>query len=467
MVCGLAAAILFTRALSPEAVGIFNLVILLADLLVLVNNLGLTTSLPKLVASSQESERPALISSTLIFQILLSLLIGAAILGVRFFVREPGAVSNSQGWLSLFPFLWFLPPMLLAANLRDNAMAVLAGLNRYGYRAAGLVVSALLYVGLVFLSLNMLGGNLFSLLAATLVTYLFAAGWFSFRASFMFRRAFDWRTHRQALVFSWPLYANSLLTFAFTRLDTLFIYMLLGQAPAAFFEITAKRLPAYFARLAVAGITPYLPAISALLAEGDMPGASRLLNRTSNVFILVGYLGLFGTLVVQEPLVRLLFPEAYLTALPALGLVMASTCLAIQAGIMGQTLIALGRPGLVTAVNVASASISILANFALIPWLGIIGAGWAAICGTLVANVAQTWLVHRQGMRLNARHYIQGHIFAVLCAFPCWLMDGVSWRLIALGVYPVLFFLGGNITIREIWQALRPATGPISETRSQ
>jgi O-antigen/teichoic acid export membrane protein len=460
MACGLGAAIVFTRALSPELVGVFSLLILATDVFVVVNNFGLAPSLPKLVAAARDDRRSSLVSSTLTFQALFSLALAAGAYVVWLGIGDPRTVSANPDWLAVFPYLWLVPPLVFAANLRDNAMAILAGRNRYGRRAAVMAGSAVVYAASVLVFVRFFQGGLMALAVVTLGFYGLAALWACSGAGFRPGSALKWRAYKEAIGFSWPLHLNAILSLVFLRLDTLFVFVLLGPAKAAFFELAAKRLPSYFARLMVAARTPFLPGIAALIARRDRDRAARLLNQTSNVSVFVGYACLLCMLAVQEPLILLLFPEEYLAGIPALGLVMASMVLAFQAGVMGQTLVALGKPRLVTLVNVGTAVVSVGANLLLIPWLGLVGAGWAAVIGTGISNGAQSWLVYRHGTGLSPRHYALGH-FAFLLILPLlWLGDGIAWRLAAIGVFVLVNLWSGNIAPtlpRDVFRALTDA----------
>ena len=124
---------------------------------------------------------------------------------------------------------------------------------------------------------------------------------------------------------------------------------------------------------------------------------------------------------------------------------------------MGETLVALGKPRLVTLVNVGAAAVSIGANLVLIPWLGLVGAGWAAVVSTALSNGAQSWLVHRNGAGLDLRAYMLGHCGLLLALPLLWLGKGMVWQLAAIAAFALLNVRGGNITpdlIRQVFGAL-------------
>ena len=138
----LGAAMIFTRVLPGTDVGIYLLLILAAEFFIMLGNCGLWTALPKLVGAARDDERPSLIGSVLAFQGLTALGLSAVLILFRLLIREPAVISDNPSWLGVHPYLWALAAFVLFGITRENAMASLAGLNRYGRRAAGLIMTA-------------------------------------------------------------------------------------------------------------------------------------------------------------------------------------------------------------------------------------------------------------------------------------------------------------------------------------
>ena len=445
MAGGMGAAMIYTRALSETEVGIFLLFILACDLVILFNNLGMRSAMPKLVAGATPNERATLVGSALAYQLLISLGIGLLVYLLWFVVRDPSALSENESWTGLFPYLWLLPFFFLVGTQRELAMAVMAGFNRYGRRTAGLVAAAATNVSLVALLVWWLEGGLLTLMLATLTSYVVAASWQYLGLPEGKRLRLHWPSYRGAVVFGFPLYLNNLLTFGFQRFDTILVAGLIGPIHVAYYEI-AKRLPLLWARLFNSGLVPYLPGISRRIADGDMNGASRLLSQTASFAAVVSYSGALCMLVIQKPLILFLFSEKYLDSLAVLWVLLVGTCVAIQTGVMGQSLIALGKPGVVTKINVGTAVLSLGLNLILIPRLGMLGAAGAYLLAMAFSNSLQTWFALRNGFRLNVRHYLSVQLYMglALCLSVC--MGTAVWRLVALGLFVGLCLATGVVT---------------------
>ena len=457
MACQLGGAMIFTRVLQGGvAVGVFTLLILAADFLTLVNNGGLWSALPKLVAAAPPNRRDGLIASALGFQCATSLGLAALIYLAWALLRDPRLISANENWIGLYPFLWMLPIIVFFENFRENVLAIQAGLNRYGLRALGLIGGALANLALVAVAVGYLKAGLPGLMTAALAGYA-ASALISYLLLAEGRRLrLDWAAYRESLSFSAPLYANNLLTFAFVRFDSVLVAGMLGPAAVAYYELGAKRLAGYGSRILQAALVPYLPNASYLIAQGERERAAHLLDRASNTAVFVCYLGILAALAVQERLISILFTAEYLNALPAFAPVLVSACLGLQAGIMGQSLIAMGKPRIVTTINAATALVAIGANLIQIPRLGLAGAGWAAAAAMLFSNTAQTWAVRRNGLPIDWRRHVLAHVFMLFSLGILEWGHAFPWRVAAWLAFLMLGIAGGVVPMREI-KALLPA----------
>jgi len=450
MAGAMGAAMIFTRVLPEAHVGVFSLLVLTNDLLILCSNLGMRSGLPKLVASAAEQDRPSLVSSALGFQLLISSMAGGGIYLFWFVVRDPTAVSSNANWVGLYPYLWLLPLLSLAAAQRDVATASLAGLNRYGRRAVGGVVAASVNVGLVAVLVWGLQGGLLALILAVLASHVAAGAWLygSLPAGCM--PGLRWRPYRDAVAFSWPLYVNNMLTFVFQRLDTFLVAWMLGPVNVAYYEM-AKRLPNMANRVLAAVLVPYLPSVSARIAGQDLAGASRLMNKALGLVAFLGYTGVLCTVTIQELLIRLLFSADYLPATRVLWLLMTALCLHVQVGILGQSIIAFGRPGVIAAINVGTALVSIAANLVLIPRFGILGAGCSYLLAIGFAGILHTGFTRRCGLRMDILGIVKPQVLMALSLTIMWLGHGAfAGRVAATGLFVALCFAASVVSVAQM-----------------
>jgi O-antigen/teichoic acid export membrane protein len=445
----LCASMVFTRVLPEAEVGIFTLLVLACDMLIYINNFGLYASLPKLVATTKTEERSRFIGSILGFQLLISVCLGLLIWVLRWLVRDPAVISQNPSWLGLHPYLWLLPLFFLAGTQRETIAGIMAGLNQYGRRslamAGAAVADAVFVVALVW----WLRGGLLMLLLATLGSYFVSALVLYVGLPEGRRPALGWHHFSDAVTFSWPLYINSLLTFVFQRLDTAVIAVLMGPAEVAYYEMI-RRLPFLLSRLLNSALVPFLPGVSTRIAQQDSEGASRLVNKTAAITAFLSYSAALAMLVIQEPLVTVLFSAKYLPAVPVLWLLLTGISVATQAGVMGLALVAANRPKAITVINIFAALASVGGCFTLIPWFGLMGAGAAYLAAMAFSNLAQTLYAKKSGLAIDLLQFCKPHAWMALALIVALGTDTVVGRVFALGLFVALCVLSGVMRVAQI-----------------
>ncbi len=449
----LAVAKMLTNALPQSQAGLFFLLLLCADFLNLAFSQGLNVSLPKLVAGAAPEARPRMVSANLSGVAVVGGVVAALVVALWLAGPPPAWLPRAGQAADLWPYLWLVAPLFLTGMLRDTAMAAHAGLHAYGRRAAAIVTASAVQVALVFALVWLWGGGLTVMTLCTAGAYALAVAWLLAALPEGRGLRADWGLFRDSVRFSRPLYVNNLLNFAFQRFDTMLVALLLGGAQiVAIYEI-AKRFPIILSRALNAALVPFLPNVSSLLADGRRGEAARLLDRTLALTAFLGYLGVLTVVLLQEPLIVLLSNRDYLEGARVVGLLTAAICVAVQTGLLGQTLIALGRPVYVTLSNVLTAVISVAANCLLIPLLGVTGAGVAALLAALAGGALHIVFLRRQAMPLNLLACAKPQlIMAAACG--CIVLPGgaLPARLGAWVLFLALSLLFGVVRPRELWQ---------------
>jgi polysaccharide transporter, PST family len=140
------------------------------------------------------------------------------------------------------------------------------------------------------------------------------------------------------------------------------------------------------------------PALSSLQTE---PGrfaeaTARAINRVTTILYPAAALLLAGA----DPVVRLVFGEAWVPAVPAVRCFCLSAIIGGTSTIFVHALYGLGRPDLVFRLNLASAALLWILTVALVPWLGFVG--FAVASATLAcAGVSFTALSLRRLVPLH------------------------------------------------------------------
>lgn len=405
----LVAGKLLTNALSPEAVGHFALLLLCGEFLGMLANLGLPATLPKLLQARAAADRESLLACLFSFQLAVALAVAAVCTAAA--IAGPSWLPYVETWLPLpAELLALLPVIAVAAALRDFLLAGTAGRHAYGQRAGALALISALQV--TFFAALYVKGTQAPLPFAGSYLLAVAGGAVWLARSTPGPQKVDWAPAMTQVRFSLPLFVNNLLNFVYQRVDTLLVVYFLGIGTAAVFEM-AKRIPGVLSRFFAAALIPYLPSVAELLRQGDRERASRLLQRASRYTAFAGYTMTLLAVAVQEPLLQLLFTGDYTHAAPVLGPLLIAACLAVQAGLMGQALIALDRPRPIMYINVGLAAISLALNLVLVPQFGLAGAGWSAAAATLFSYGMQRWIVSRSGIVLPIGRGLLVHLLFI------------------------------------------------------
>lgn len=342
-------------ALPPEDVAFFMLVLLAADAMNLASNFGLFASAPKLIAEQPSPRaRGEVLTSMLSGQGVVSLL-ASLIMMIAAFVS----------WENRMMLLLAAPLGVMGA-FRDTLLAALAGLHRYGaHTIASITLSAGQAIA-VYLLVWRGSSSVDALLVAVLLAQTAGTGLLVALTAIHLQAIPTARAYFSAVRFSIPLWVNTLLNFGFQRFDTVLVTSALGLPATAVYEI-AKRFPQTLSRVLNALLLPWLPTITTLLSQGRREDAARALGKVLCVITYLGYGAVLVAFALREPLVLLLATPQYLPAAAILAWLMTGIHFAVQAGVFGQTLIAINKPGIVTFANIVQAAVSLSITLMLLP----------------------------------------------------------------------------------------------------
>jgi O-antigen/teichoic acid export membrane protein len=197
------------------------------------------------------------------------------------------------------------------------------------------------------------------------------------------------------------------------------------------------------------------PALSSLQAEPRRfaEAVARALNRVTTVLYPAAALLLAGA----DPVVRLIFGEAWAPAVPAVRCFCLSAIIGGTSTIFVHALYGMGRPDVVFRLNLASAALLWALTVALVPWLGFVGFAVAS-ASLACAGVSYTaWNLKRRiplqvlpAVRVPLTASVgAAAVLAALAGF--WIHDVPSLVLgaaVSVGAYVLLASLVGGAAWR-------------------
>lgn len=442
---------LFTNALDTEQVGIFALLLVSSDFMIYAAGLGFAASMPRLVAAADEKEKKQIIASALYGQGILLGLLTVVVLLMQWFITDPATLWNHSGWIAVHKYLHLLPLLFVTGCLRDLLLAILAGLNRYGWRAAGIALASLAQVISVWMFIWLGGGGLVALVIAMAASYglallLLSAGLEPRRPT-----SFSWKHYCKSIRFSLPLYLNQVMNFFHQRFDTVLVSLLAGIGYGAVYEML-KRFPLIVNRILNALLVPYLPHISELIAHEKRKEAAAVLNEATALSAFIGFGAALFFTAIQNGLIPFFFNKDYLSDGATLFLLLVAASLALQSGLMAQMLIALGKNYAVPVVNMIAMVMALVLNIQLIPRLGLPGAAGVAAFSSACSFALLAWHTRRAGIAVSLRSCLQPLLLLSLALLSLYYSREIVWlRLLAPALFALLCLGTGLISPRRLF----------------
>ena len=384
VVAGVFVSVVTARLLGPVEFGDYSTIIWITGAVGVVGTLGLGPTLAKYIAELGSEPGRARASRLTLTSWTVSLaatgaLVGLAVSFVQISMTEP---ARTYGTLFLFA--------LVPASVQTISTGVLAGLRRYDYLALVAVASATGSITFIYLLLS-LGYGLTGLAA-----YAFAASTvFAVVAYVIVRR--NLATGDQSSVVDPDLqrrfirYAVSSMAIlalnavVWERSDVLFLQLFRYDAEAGLFSAAfgiTKRTVFFIPGLFMGVL---LPSMSYLFGRRELSKLARLLTASTRILIAIGVLLVALVVPLAQPLVLILYGEAYMGAVLPVQILAISSFSAVVAGASSSAILALDKPHHVVALLSGMAGASVLCDVVLIPPLGLMG---AAIANLVVQGAA-------------------------------------------------------------------------------
>lgn len=433
MVLGLLATMVAARRLAPEAFGGFVLLQVVAVFLTRVSSFGLDLSVARSVASTDDGERKRQLINTAVYFRLSTVFVVSLVA----LIARPALYAAFGS--SLMPnLLLFLPILFLLESSTGLLKSALQGLFLFKRMGMTDFIAGLFNFLLVLVFVQFFDRGAMGLIQARVISLSLSCAYAYLATPVKKRLEFHPQALKEMLVFGFPLQINDILGFAFQRIDTLIIGVLLGPADVAYYEI-ARRIPDSLARLYEAFRSVYYAFLSRLFGLGQQNKAAQLLNNSTRLVSFASILGALLALLFGRDIIILLFSEYYLASVPAFVLLMAALGISLVGNILGTSLVAVGDSDKPAIINVVHTAVSSLANLVLIPVLGIAGAALATLSGTCATNPLNVMFLRRRKVDVTVRAYLKPIV--ILGAFGILVLVVKPTGLLQKGSVIALFIL--------------------------
>ncbi|HEY9423538.1 MAG TPA: polysaccharide biosynthesis C-terminal domain-containing protein, partial [Microterricola sp.] len=207
------------------------------------------------------------------------------------------------------------------------------------------------------------------------------------------------------------------------------------------------------------------PAISRLLARGDLLGARTLHTKVARAMILTSW-PFYLTLATMGPAVLSIFGPEFVAGSIVLTILAGAMMIATSAGMLQSVLLQGGKSSWQMYNKAFALALSVGLNLLLVPVLGILGAALTWTACVIIDTAIASWQVHRRmGMLLEPRKLL----LSMAIPLAVFGVGGVIVRLIFGATLPaliggllvfgaiylvVLWFLRGRLGIVALWREI-------------
>ena len=375
-------SIALARLLTPEVFGLYAILVFVITAGVRSSELGLGAAL----IQRRDLDPAAALGVAFTATFGLALALGAAIAAAAPLVaRWPGVSSDVTApvrWLALLVVLSSLrmPAMvLLERRLAYFPLTVAETADTVTFHAVA-IAAAIAGAGLWSFVMGALAAR-----AVNLVVLWGAARW---RPTLRW----SWRELAPVMKFGILFQGSILVAIAGDAVVPIFVTAWSGVTGVGFLNWAATLAFLPLQVVSIAGRVLF-PALSSLQADTERfaEATARALNRVTAVLYPAAALLLAGA----DPVVRLIFGEAWLPAIPAVRCFCLSAIIGGTSTIFVHALYSLGRADIVFRLNLASAVLLWVITLVLVPWLGFVGFAVASV-SLACAGVSYTALSVRR-----------------------------------------------------------------------
>jgi O-antigen/teichoic acid export membrane protein len=421
------------RVLDTESYGIYALLLVVVNFLIMIVDFGFVTALTQLIASSEGFRQVALANTALFFRLLI--VIGFS--SVFWLGRNLITLQDPSG--VLLRYAAFIPLMLLVASLDELLSGVLQGFQAYHHMAIAQIIRSVLRLIISAVLLIVMQFGLLALLSSWIISFLVSSLYQYFVLPLP--RRFLWQRPllREILHFGLPLQGNRLLWFVSGRVDVLLLGVLVGPTGVAYYSV-ATRIPEALVRLAQSYIMVYFPSVTTLLAEGQRHRARVKLDHSLRLLSFALALVALTAVLFSREIVTLLFSDKYAPSSTAFALLMIALHITVLTTLMGYTLTAAGYPRRSFAQSLVRTVLTTVADLLLIPVLGFVGPALASTIAYYVTNPLCVWLLRRSGIFVTVAPYIKQTVLLWLCVALFWWAQptNVLYKLAIIVLFLVL-----------------------------
>lgn len=419
-----------TGRITPEEYGFFNLVTTISNLAIPLVTLQIADAVFRFVLKAKNEEDKCTYLTVCYAVSFVSMI---AIIGIVFGVSCFVSVPNT-----LLVALYAASYAIFGIHQK-----ILRCLGRSDVFVSGNLIKTVIFLGLEILLLSLLDMGIEALLLAHILSILFFLLYAEIRVfslQYVKPRLLNIKTFCEMARFSIPLIPNAAFWWLTSSVNNVIVSAKLGMDVNGIYSVSNKFTGVL---VMVTGVLNMSWQDTAIAAYGDKSFGS-FLTKTTNTFVKL----IFSAIAVLIPLVFLVIPymidETYHSAIAYTPFLLIASGTSSISGFLAQIFTGRGDTKKLPLTSVIAMAGNLLTVFFLISRIGL----WAAVCGSLVADVilvvtrlAMTWREFGKGVE-----YGKYAVVLVMLITSIWLFLRASvianliWFLLSAALAVVLNF---------------------------
>jgi len=405
---------ILARLIAQKEMGILAVLTFVTNMSLTVAGFGLPEAVTRFVSgrlSRGESDIASIFYQAIRITSIFAGLLGAVVFAGASFVSV-GLLGDTT-YTAFFQIL--AADILVYAGALPILTSMMLGLHRFKQTAAFGILNALVRQSMIIL-LVIAFRNFVGLVTAWVAAdFLATSIYITYLWAVLGRPRFDFPL-RTLVNFSWPLWLRDIVAFSYAWFDRA---LLLFFVPLATLGVYYATIMAFNVLDGISGAiaTALLPTYSALQQPSQrqtLSDTARFASRYSSFVVTPLALGLLAT---SKGALTLFVGEAYAGGAGPLMILSGVIPFTLLGTLLTPMLSALGETRVASAIKGASLVIGLLAAFALVPLLGLIGASLARVLAMILGTVFTIVIVTRKvSIRLDFQAISKSLIAGIVMA---------------------------------------------------
>jgi O-antigen/teichoic acid export membrane protein len=360
---GLITSVIIARTLGPEGRGLYAVAATVGAIGVQFGNLGLHAS-NTYYAARDRTLLPALVGNTIVVSFAFGSL-AIALAWITFFFWPN--LAPVHGMLLILSLIWI--PFGLAYLLLQNLLLGIQEVRSFNKIELATKILGVTLLALVIFLIDVTVEKVFS---AGLVALIISFVWAFWRLQSHLVKApiASLALFKENIYYGLKAYLAAFFTFLVIRVDLLMVKYILGPEQTGYYSIAVNMADMVYMLPIIVG-TILFPKLATITSKQEKWKLTRRVALFLGLLILI--LASCVTLIA-EPVVWLLFGEAFVPAVPAFRWLMPGIVVLSINTIFMNYFASIGMPLITVYSPIAACVLNILLNMQLIPLFGIVGA---------------------------------------------------------------------------------------------